>query len=106
MAVDRDRVAALVRQLLEAIGEDPERPGLKLTPDRVADAYVDFFAGVGEDASAPLAHTISVSQGPAPETLPSGAVMLRDTNDDTDRLRETMVTTESSVSFDCTSAAP
>ena len=78
MAVDRDRVAALVRQLLEAIGEDPERPGLKLTPDRVADAYVDFFAGVGEDASAPLAHTISVSQGPAPETLPSGAVMLRD----------------------------
>tara|TARA_B100000378_G_C18045598_1_gene411893 strand:- start:674 stop:1261 length:588 start_codon:yes stop_codon:yes gene_type:complete len=78
VAVDRDRVAALVRQLLEAIGEDPERPGLKLTPDRVADAYVDFFAGVGEDASAPLAHTISVSQGPAPETLPSGAVMLRD----------------------------
>lgn len=78
MAVDRDRVAALVRELLEAIGEDPDRPGLKLTPRRVADAYAEFFAGVGEDAAAPLAHTISVTRGPAPDTLPSGAVMLRD----------------------------
>ncbi|SBS71140.1 GTP cyclohydrolase I [uncultured Microbacterium sp.] len=78
MAVDRDRVAALVRELLEAIGEDPDRPGLKLTPQRVAEAYAEFFAGVGEDAAAPLAHTISVARGPAPDTLPSGAVMLRD----------------------------
>lgn len=78
MAVDRDRVAALVRELLEAIGEDPDRPGLKLTPQRVADAYAEFFAGVGENAAAPLAHTISVTRGPAPDTLPSGAVMLRD----------------------------
>jgi GTP cyclohydrolase I len=78
VAVDRERVAALVRELLEAIGEDPERPGLKLTPTRVSDAYAEFFSGVGEDASAPLAHTISVTRGPAPDTLPSGAVMLRD----------------------------
>lgn len=78
MTVDRERVAALVRELLEAIGEDPDRPGLRLTPGRVADAYAEFFGGVGEDATAPLAHTISVSRGPAPETLPSGAVMLRD----------------------------
>lgn len=78
MAVDRERVAALVRELLEAIGEDPDRPGLRQTPQRVADAYAEFFAGVGEDASAPLAHTISIAHGPAPETLPSGAVMLRD----------------------------
>ena len=78
MAVDRERVAALVRELLEAIGEDPDRPGLRLTPQRVADAYAEFFAGVGEDAAAPLAHTISVARGPAPDTLPSGAVMLRD----------------------------
>lgn len=78
MAVDRERVAALVRELLEAIGEDPERPGLKQTPGRVADAYAEFFSGVGEDAAAPLAHTISVSRGPAPDTLPSGAVILRD----------------------------
>ncbi|MDW4573634.1 GTP cyclohydrolase I [Microbacterium sp. M3] len=78
MAVDRERVAALVRELLEAIGEDPERPGLKQTPTRVADAYAEFFAGVGTDAAAPLAHTISISRGPAPDTLPSGAVILRD----------------------------
>ncbi len=78
MAVDRERVAALVRELLEAIGEDPDRPGLKQTPERVADAYAEFFAGVGTDATAPLAHTISVTRGPAPDTLPSGAVMLRD----------------------------
>ncbi|GAA1855889.1 GTP cyclohydrolase I [Microbacterium koreense] len=78
MAVDRPRVAALVRELLEAIGEDPERPGLRTTPERVADAYGEFFSGVGMDAAAPLAHTISVTRGPAPDTLPSGAVMLRD----------------------------
>ena len=78
MAVDRERVAALVRELLEAIGEDPERPGLKATPTRVADAYTEFFAGVGQDPAAPLAHTISIAHGPAPETAPSGAVMLRD----------------------------
>lgn len=78
MAVDRDRVAQLVRELLIAIGEDPERPGLTLTPQRVAEAYAEFFSGVGQDASAPLARTISVSRGPAPDTLPSGAVLLRD----------------------------
>jgi GTP cyclohydrolase IA len=78
VAVDRTRVADLVRQLLEAIGEDPDRPGLKQTPHRVAELYADFFGGVGEDASEPLSHTISVAQGPAPETLPSGPVVLRD----------------------------
>jgi len=78
VAVDRERVAAAVRDILVAIGEDPDRPGLTATPQRVADAYADFFAGVGEDAAAPLARTISVSRGPAPDTLPSGAVLLRD----------------------------
>jgi GTP cyclohydrolase I len=78
MAVDRERVRTLVRELLVAIGEEPERPGLRQTPQRVADAYADFFSGVGVDAAAPLARTISVSHGPAPDTVPSGAVMLRD----------------------------
>lgn len=78
MAVDRDRIARAVREILEAIGEDPERPGLKATPQRVADAYSEFFAGIHQDPSAPLQHTISVSRGPAPDTLPSGAVMVRD----------------------------
>lgn len=78
MSVDRARVERLTRELLEAIGEDPDRPGLKQTPTRMGDLYAEFFAGVGEDAAAPLAHTISVSRGPAPDTLPSGAVLLRD----------------------------
>lgn len=77
MPFDRDRIAAAVREILAAIGEDPDRPGLKATPERVADTYAEFFAGVGADAAAPLAHTISVSRGPAPDTLPSGAVLLR-----------------------------
>ncbi len=78
MTVDRERVRALVRDLLEALGEDPDRPGLRQTPQRMADLYAEFFAGVGEDPGAPLAHTISVARGPAPETEPSGAVLLRD----------------------------
>ncbi|WP_194421484.1 GTP cyclohydrolase I [Microbacterium abyssi] len=78
MAVDRERIERLTRELLEAIGEDPDRPGLKQTPARVAELYDEFFSGVGEDAASPLARTISVSRGPAPETLPSGAVLLRD----------------------------
>lgn len=77
MPVDRERIAALTRELLDAIGEDPDRPGLRQTPQRVADAYAEFFAGVGADPAEPLAHTISVAHGPAPDTLPSGAVMLR-----------------------------
>ncbi|GAA1705122.1 GTP cyclohydrolase I FolE [Microbacterium sediminicola] len=67
-----------MRELLVAIGEDPDRPGVKLTPQRVADAYAEFFDGIDQDPGAPLAHTISVTRGPAPDTLPSGAVMLRD----------------------------
>jgi len=78
VSVDRARVERLTRELLEAIGEDPDRPGLKQTPTRMGDLYAEFFAGVGEDPAAPLAHTISVARGPAPDTLPSGAVLLRD----------------------------
>ena len=51
MAVDGERIAAAVRELLAAIGDDPARPGLAETPRRVAEAYADYFAGVGVDAS-------------------------------------------------------
>jgi GTP cyclohydrolase I len=78
VSVDRARVERITRELLAAIGEDPDRPGLRQTPSRMADLYSEFFAGVGEDPAAPLAHTISVTRGPAPDTLPSGAVLLRD----------------------------
>lgn len=44
--VDQPRIAAAVREILAAIGEDPERDGLQRTPDRVARAYAEMFAGI------------------------------------------------------------
>jgi GTP cyclohydrolase I len=49
--VDRDRLVAAVRELLSAVGEDPERDGLVRTPDRVADMYTDLFSGLHDDPS-------------------------------------------------------
>lgn len=43
---DHDRASAAVRELLYAIGEDPERDGLRDTPDRVARMYAEVFAGL------------------------------------------------------------
>jgi GTP cyclohydrolase I len=54
MTIDRDRIAAAVREILEAIGEDPSREGLRETPTRVADAMTELFSGVGADATAGL----------------------------------------------------
>jgi len=48
VAVDRARVEALVRELLDAIGEDPGRDGLLATPGRVAAMYEELFAGVDD----------------------------------------------------------
>ena len=47
--VDHTRVQALIRELLEAIGEDPTREGLVDTPRRVADMYVELFEGLEAD---------------------------------------------------------
>jgi GTP cyclohydrolase IA len=47
--VDQERAAAAVRELLLAVGEDPDRPGLKDTPGRVARAYAETFAGLWQD---------------------------------------------------------
>ncbi len=46
---DPARIEAAVRELLEAIGEDPDRDGLKRTPERVARAYAEQFAGLYVD---------------------------------------------------------
>ena len=46
MGVDKARIEAAVAEILAAIGEDAGRPGLESTPQRVADAYGEFFAGV------------------------------------------------------------
>ncbi|MFI5035904.1 MAG: GTP cyclohydrolase I FolE [Acidimicrobiales bacterium] len=47
--VDQGRVRAAVRELLAAIGEDPERDGLVDTPRRVAEMYVELFEGIEAD---------------------------------------------------------
>jgi GTP cyclohydrolase IA len=47
--VDLARVEKAVRELLIAIGEDPERSGLVRTPERVARAYAEMFAGLFVD---------------------------------------------------------
>ncbi|OII27084.1 GTP cyclohydrolase I FolE [Frigoribacterium sp. MCBA15_019] len=49
--IDRPRIEAAVLELLAAIGEDVDRPGLESTPRRVADAYAEFFSGLSVDAS-------------------------------------------------------
>jgi GTP cyclohydrolase I len=55
--VDEERAAAAVRELLVAVGEDPDRPGLRETPARVARAYAETFAGLWQDPSEILATT-------------------------------------------------
>jgi GTP cyclohydrolase IA len=55
--VDHERAAAAVRELLIAVGEDPDRPGLKDTPGRVARAYEEMFAGLWQDPGEVLATT-------------------------------------------------
>lgn len=61
MAVDQARVAAAVREILAAIGEDPDRDGLRDTPDRVARSYSELFAGLGQDAADVLGTTFDVA---------------------------------------------
>jgi GTP cyclohydrolase I len=59
--VDRDRVQGLIRELLEAIGEDPQREGLVETPRRVADMYVELFGGLEADPGEHLRLTFEAS---------------------------------------------
>ncbi|WP_281283895.1 GTP cyclohydrolase I FolE [Modestobacter altitudinis] len=54
---DAGRIEAAVREILAAIGEDPDRPGLQDTPARVARAYAETFAGLGQDPADVLATT-------------------------------------------------
>jgi GTP cyclohydrolase IA len=49
--VDHARIEAAVREMLLAIGEDPDRDGLRDTPARVARSFEEMFSGVGRDAS-------------------------------------------------------
>jgi GTP cyclohydrolase IA len=49
VAIDQPRIEAAVREILAAIGEDPDRDGLQATPGRVARMFTEIFAGLGTD---------------------------------------------------------
>ena len=57
---DVERAEAAVRELLLAIGEDPERDGLRETPARVARAYTEIFAGLRQDPADVLTTTFDL----------------------------------------------
>ncbi|MGO9469177.1 MAG: GTP cyclohydrolase I FolE [Isosphaeraceae bacterium] len=52
--VDLERIAAAVREILLAVGEDPERDGLRETPERVARMYAEVFQGLHQDPNVHL----------------------------------------------------
>ena len=58
--VDQKKIKEAVRLLLEGIGEDVNREGLKDTPDRVARMYEEIYKGMTEDPSVHLSKTFSV----------------------------------------------
>jgi GTP cyclohydrolase I len=57
---DAKRVADAVREILLAIGEDPDRDGLRDTPDRVARAYAEIFGGLWQTPEEVLSTTFDI----------------------------------------------
>lgn len=76
--VDTGRIERAVHEILLAIGEDPQRPGLERTPQRVAEAYADFFGGLAVDPMTHLADTVPLGDTEAGVPATSDAVVLRD----------------------------
>ena len=58
-AIDQMRIRAAVREILLAVGEDPDREGLRETPDRIARMYTEIFAGLRKDAGEQLRKTFT-----------------------------------------------
>ena len=76
--VDAERIQRAVHEILLAIGEDPSRPGLERTPQRVAEAYADFFGGLDVDPLSHLADSVPIGATDAGVAATSDAVVLRD----------------------------
>jgi GTP cyclohydrolase I len=57
--VDQSRIRKAVREILSAVGEDPDREGLLETPDRVARMYAEVFAGLHTDPGQHLLKTFT-----------------------------------------------
>jgi GTP cyclohydrolase I len=60
-AVDLARIEKAVREILIAVGEDPDRDGLALTPSRVARAYAELFAGLRVDPASVITTTFEAN---------------------------------------------
>lgn len=73
--IDTGRVEAAVAEILSAIGENANRPGLVTTPQRVAEAYTEFFSGLDVD---PLSHLSDTAQFELGSDELSELVLLRD----------------------------
>lgn len=58
--IDQPRAAAAVRELLLAIGEDPDREGLRDTPARVARSFEEIYAGLGQTPKDVLTTTFEI----------------------------------------------
>ena len=59
--MDKKKIEAGVRMILEGLGEDADREGLRETPERIARMYEEIFAGTHEDAALHLQKTFSAS---------------------------------------------
>jgi GTP cyclohydrolase I len=59
--IDLEKIERAVREILEAIGEDPDRDGLVRTPARIAHMYEEIFAGIHEDPSHHLTVTFEAN---------------------------------------------
>ncbi|HNX91674.1 MAG TPA: GTP cyclohydrolase I FolE [Candidatus Omnitrophota bacterium] len=46
--IDKEKIKKAVRNILEAVGEDPDRDGIKETPRRVAELYEEILSGIGK----------------------------------------------------------
>ena len=58
--IDHEKIEQAVRLLLEGMGEDVTREGLKDTPDRIARMYEEIYGGMDEDAGVHLTKTFTV----------------------------------------------
>ena len=58
-SVNHERIRAAVREILLAVGEDPDREGLRETPDRVARMYTELFSGLRTDPREVLQKTFT-----------------------------------------------
>lgn len=62
--VDRPRIERAVREILLAIGEDPDRVGLRGTPSRVARSFEELGGGISQDAAEHLHQTFPIDGSP------------------------------------------